>query len=134
MAAPTRDHQVPETFQTTEMPGMSPRPNHYPPRTGRLITKVHVQHWSPGFILHNILKTKHRLIMILKPNWWIMLVRLNKTRLPLSIGVDSFAEKLLCGYADTPSCWSDREVRPESSSSTDTHNHLHTLLSYPGNT
>ena len=37
-AVPVRYHQVPENFQTTELPGESPRLKQYPPRTGRLIT------------------------------------------------------------------------------------------------
>ena len=55
-AAPAGDHQGPENFQTTELPGASPRPKRYPTRTGRLIAKVQIQHWSPGFIIHTTVK------------------------------------------------------------------------------
>ena len=38
MASPAGDHQGPKHFQTTELPGEYPRPKHYSPRTGSLIT------------------------------------------------------------------------------------------------
>ena len=37
-AAPAGYHQVPEPFQTNELPRAPPRPKKYPPRTGRIIT------------------------------------------------------------------------------------------------
>ena len=36
--APAGDHQGPEPFQTTELPGASPRPKKHPPIDGRIIT------------------------------------------------------------------------------------------------
>ena len=38
MAAPSRDHQVPELFHTTELPGVLSRPKQYPLKTGGVIT------------------------------------------------------------------------------------------------
>ena len=58
MDAPARNHQVPENFQTTELPGTSPRHKQYSPRTGRIITEVHIHIWSPDFIVHNNFKTR----------------------------------------------------------------------------
>ena len=58
-AAPAGDHQENETFQSTELPGLSLRQKQYPPKTGRIITQVYVQHWSPCFILHYLFRTKH---------------------------------------------------------------------------
>ena len=55
--APAGDHQGPELFQTTELPGVSPRTKQHPPRNGRLINYMYVQHWSPGFIVHNNCET-----------------------------------------------------------------------------
>ena len=56
-AAPAGDHQGPENFQTTELPGASPRPKQYTTITGRLITWVHVKHFSTCFIVHTAGKT-----------------------------------------------------------------------------
>ena len=56
--SPARDNQGYELFQTTEIPGVDPRPKQYPPRTGRLIPHVHVQNSSPGFILYTTNQTR----------------------------------------------------------------------------
>ena len=56
--APSGEHQVPESFHTTELSGVSPKPNHYSPRTGSLITQLHIQQSSPGFTLHITNKTR----------------------------------------------------------------------------
>ena len=37
MAGHDRDHKGPELFVMSELSGVSPIPNKYPPRTGRLI-------------------------------------------------------------------------------------------------
>ena len=41
--------------------------------------------------------------------------------LPMSFRVNSFLEKHFCSHTNMPAGWSEREVIPESSSSTDTH-------------
>ena len=58
MIDPAGIYQVPTFFQTTELPGVYPRPKQYPPITGMLITYVHIQYSSPGFILHKNKETR----------------------------------------------------------------------------
>ena len=68
-ASPAGNHQGPEMFQTTELPGVSLKPKKGTPRTWRLITQVYIQHWSTSFILHKPLKTKHGLHRLIKCTW-----------------------------------------------------------------
>ena len=120
-SAPARDHQGPKLFNTTELPGDSHIPKQYPPITGRLITWVNVQHWSPCLIVHKTEKYETR--RLLKFNWRIMLVRLAKMKLPPSFWVNSFAEKFCCGKAGAITGQSDHKVSSGARhSSTDTWN------------
>ena len=56
MTVPSRDHQGPEIFQKTELPGASPRQKQYTSITGRHITSVNIQNRSKGFIIHTTAK------------------------------------------------------------------------------
>ena len=67
--SPTGYYQGPENFQTTELTGAAPTTKKNPPRTGRLITFLYAQYWSPGFILQNIFKTKNSPHRLLKSTW-----------------------------------------------------------------
>ena len=50
--------QGPEVFQTTELPGASPRPTQHPQRSESLTPYLYIQHSSPGFILHKTNETQ----------------------------------------------------------------------------
>ena len=73
-----------ELFQTTELSGASPRPNCYPPITGRLISCVHVQQSFTSFILHPT--NQNGPLRLLRFTWWLPFIRLSKMKLPTSFG------------------------------------------------
>ena len=104
-----------ELFHTTELPGVSPRRNNYPPRTGRLTTYIYDQKHSLSSIFHKLLKTKHGPHRLLKPNRWIMLVRLSKDEIQLSFRFDIFEGKFFWGKNNYPTIWSEHKVIPGSS-------------------
>ena len=100
---PDRIFRVPELFQRTELPVVSPRPNKFHPITEGLIIYMHIQQSSPCFIVHTTVK--HGPSRLLEPTWRILLVRLYKAKLPSSFGVNSSAEKIHLGQFDVPTSW-----------------------------
>ena len=122
----------PQNLQATELTGASPRTKQYPPRIRSFITYVQAQYWSPFFILHNLLKTKHGTCRLLKFTLWLLLVRTAKVKPPPYFGVNKFEDKLQCGKYEAPTGWLDWEVSSSSSHiSTDTWNPLQTLVYQP---
>ena len=97
-AYPVGDNQGPEIFRRLNWLGAPPRPKKYPPITGRLITYMHVQNWSLGFIVQKTVK--HVLIRLLEFTWWLLLVRLANVKLPPYFGVYSLAVGFWCGYTN----------------------------------
>ena len=70
---------------------------------------MQAHHCSPGLIIHTT--EKHDLRRLLKPTWWLLLVRIDKAKLLPFFEVNIFAAKLWWGNADAPTCWSYHEVR-----------------------
>ena len=90
--------QESEHFQMSELPRYPHRTNKYPPITGRLINYMHVKKSSICFIFHTT--EKHRTHRLIKFIWWIILVILEKVKIPPYFGVNSLTMGFWCRYAN----------------------------------